>query len=361
MTRPPTDAARGEPHGEMGAGRRAPSGAEGGFVMALVVLMLFAISVAGTAAYLIVSTEFTMARYSSQGNEALGIARGGLNRFVAEQLGPVADSARYAIGGGEASIRARKVAEIDEGNHVYYLRAEGTVDDPAAPANPAVRVVGAYAYHRIGPMPEHAAVIIDVPTFRVHGSTEVSGDDIGSSCPGGTAPSITGAIARDLVTEGTPGVLTGNPASETWPGGYAQMYPAVGLRWDVLSDPTFPVSFEDAPPSWGSLPADSFPVIRRNGSLYATGSWSGRGVLIVTGKFDSSDAFSWEGIVLAGWVDDRISGRIDGILVGGLADNAPYTLTETRGPIRYHSCNVDRANASLSHLELMEHTVYEAS
>jgi len=328
--------------------------------MALVVLLLLAISLAGAAGYLVVSSEFTMARHAGQGGEALAVARGGLYRFVAEQLGPVADSARYAIGNGEAAVTARKLAEVDALTDVYYVRSEGFVIDPTIPDAPAARVVGGYAYHRRRPLRKHGTVVIDVQNLQVlPPGGSVTGHDVGgATCPGGAAPSIAGAIGRNNVT-GPPGLRTGSPADEVWPGGYPQLLSRIGLRWDVLADPAFPVDYEDAPPSWGSIPADQFPVVRYNGSLHATAAWSGRGVLLVTGRFDSSDSFRWDGIVLAGWVDERIDGDIDGMLVGGFANHAPYTQTQIRGAIRYHSCNVDRANESLSYLELVESSLFE--
>ncbi|MEX2467084.1 MAG: hypothetical protein WD995_09240 [Gemmatimonadota bacterium] len=330
---------------------------DGGFVLALVVLMLFAISLAGAAGYLVVNAESRMARYSTQGEEAMALARGGLHRFIAEQLGVVADSARYAFGGGEAAVRARRIAEIDDRTHVYFIRSEGSVVDPLVPGSPARRVVGAYAYHRKRPLPLHAAVVLSVAEFVVDGTT-VSGDDIGGGvCPGGTAPSIGGAIAREDVEDA--GTLSGSPPSQLWPGGYAQFMTEIGLRWDVLSDPAFPVDFEDVRPDFTSLPADSFPVLRVNGSLNASAPWSGRGVLIVTEQFDANPSFNWSGIILAGWVDDRIMGNIDGMLVGGFADYEPSAEVETRRPIRYHSCNVARANESLSYLELIRGTLFE--
>ena len=133
---------------------------EGGFVLALVVLMLFAISVAGAAGYLVVNTEFSMARYSQQGAEAETVARAGLHRFVAEQLGVVGDSVSYAIGNGVALITTRKVAEIDSLDHVYYVRSEGTVTDVLQPGTPARRVVGAYAHYRRRPLKHWGALVV---------------------------------------------------------------------------------------------------------------------------------------------------------------------------------------------------------
>ena len=127
----------------------------------------------------------------------------------------------------------------------------------------------------------------------------------------------------------------------------------------LAADTQYRVDFEDVRPDWSSLPADSFPVLRVNGSLNASAPWSGRGVLIVTEQFEANPSFIWSGIVLAGWVDDRIMGAIDGMLVGGFSTSDPYDEVQTRGPIRYHSCNVARANESLSYLELIENTLFE--
>ncbi|MDZ7778568.1 MAG: hypothetical protein U5R14_01350 [Gemmatimonadota bacterium] len=331
---------------------------EGGFVLALVVLMLFAIAMASGAGYLVVSAESRMARHSGESEEALAIARGGLNRFVSEQLGVVADSARYAMGNGEAAVSARRVAEVDEFTHMYFVRSAATVPDPLAQGSPSRRVVGAYAYHRRRPLPLHGALVLSVADISVENPAEVSGDDAGGAvCPGGAQPSITGAIAREGVAED--GTLEGSPEYELWPGGYAQFMNQVALRWDILTDPSFPVDFEDVRPPFSTLPADSFPVVRLNGSPMLNPSWSGRGVLIVTEEFRAVPSFSWEGIVLAGWVDDRVRGSIDGMLVGGFSGTEPYDEIEVQGTIRYHSCNVDRANASLSYLELVDDAVFE--
>ena len=329
-----------------------------GFVLALVVLMMFAISMMAGAGYLIVNSESRMARYAAQGEEALAIARGGLHRFTAEQLGVVADSARYAIGAGEALVTARRVSVIDSHNDMYYLRSEATIVDPGSPQSPAQRVVGAYAYHRRQPLPLYAAAVLSVEEFEIHSSAQVVGTDIGALfCPGGAAPTIAGAIARDLVDAN--GVLLGTPPSALWPGGHTQFMTQMGIRWDVLTDPSFAVDFEDVTPDFGALPADSFPVVRINGNLNASPAWNGRGVLVVRDQFDAINGFDWDGIILAGWVDDEIRGNIEGMLVGGFSGTDPYPRVQTRADIRYHSCNVSRANESLSYLDLIDHTVFE--
>ena len=342
----------------------------GGFVLVLVVLMLFAISVAGATGYLVVSTEFNMAKHASQGAEALSVARAGLQRFVAEQLGVVGDSVSYAIGDGVALVTTRRVAQKDSITDVYHIRSEGTVFDVFAPATPARRTVGAYAVHHRRPLRHHAAFVMAADQVYADGTIApgiVSGTDHSTdpTCPGSGAPPvsspITGAIARVATGQRDGGSLTGSPAGETWPGGFAAVYDSIGLRWDILSDPTFPVDFDGVLPNYGSIAADSFPVVRVHGYFNPGSSWSGRGLLIVNGELDAAPGFLWEGIVLAGSVDDRHEGSVYGLLVGGLDGPNPQTIVEWHGEVRYYSCLASAANESLSYLELLQNTVFEAS
>ena len=336
---------------------------EGGFVLLLVVLMLFAVSVAGAAGYLVVNTEFSMARYAEQGTEAETVARAGLHRFIAEQLGVVGDSVGYAIGNGVALVTSRKLFEVDSLNHVYYIRSEGTVTDVLTPGTPARRVIGAYAYHRKRPLKHLGALVVAAEEAYSYGSDgDIDADDHNSpgDCAGGGLPSITGIIARTSAGTQAGGELEGDPDEETWSGGFGEIYDSVALRWDILSDPNFPVEFDGTPPNFGSLPPDSFPVVRKIGPLAAGSSWSGRGVLIVTGKLDPAPSFNWDGIVLAGEVDDINQGDIRGMLVGALNGLNPQSPVNWYGTIRYYSCYVHAANESLSYLELIENTEFEA-
>ena len=272
------------------------------------------------------------------------------------------DSVSYAIGDGIALITTRKVVEQDSLTDYYYIRSEAQVSDVFSESTPATRVVAAYAVHHRRPLAHHAALIVTANNLEVDGG-EVNGADsaIVSDCPGGGAASITGGIARVDVDTSNGGTLLGSPISELWSGGSAAVYDSVGLRWDVLSDPDFPVDIEQDPTPLASLPADSFPIVRYNGNLFANGSWDGRGVLIVTGQFDSGPNHDWSGIILAGWIDDIMQGSVDGLVVGGLATNSPYTMVDWLGRMRYYSCDVYSANESLSYLELTENTVFEVN
>ena len=333
-----------------------------GFVLAFVVMMLFAISVAGATGYLVVSSEFTMAKYGSQSAEALAVARAGLHRFVAEQIGVVGDSVSYAIGNGIALITTRKLMEKDSLTDVYYIRSEAQVSDVFSTQIPATRVVGAYAIHHRRPLAHHGALVITEDEVETDKKSTLHAIDSSTAvdCVGGGASQITTVVAlsdadtKDGDVEGATG--------EEWLT-FQAMYASVGLRWDVLSDPNFPIEFEDSPPNFAALPADSYPVVRYNGSNLFSDSWDGRGVLIVTGEFDSDNNFDWEGIILAGEVDVDVDGTIRGMFVGGLNGPNPAAKGKVKfdGDLYYYSCYVYAANESLSYLELLVGTVFEAN
>lgn len=332
-----------------------------GFVLAFVVFVLFAISVAGVTGYLVVSSEFTLSRYSGQGAEALTVARAGLERFVAEQIGVVPDTVGYALGDGVAVVTTRRLHEVDSLTHVYYLRSEGTVDDVLSPDTPARRVVGAYAVQHRRPIGQHGTVIIAADNISVNGTGEIRGWDHqnATQCAGGGADDLPGAVARLGVTEDAADAVEGSPEYELWSGGWSEVVDSIDIRWDVLTDPEFPVDYENSLPDFSTLPADSFPVIRYTG--WTNAGFQGRGVLIVDGVFDPSSAFSWDGIILAGAVDDIIEGYVDGIFVGGLEGPNLYSTVNFRLDVNYHSCYVYGANESLSYLELLANTVSEVN
>lgn len=329
--------------------------------MIFVLLMLFAISITAVTGYLVVSSEFSMSNHSKEGAGVIAVAHGGMQRFLADQGGVVGDSAIYVIGWGIATVTSRKLMETDPLNHLYYIRSEGTLTDIRFPGAPvARRVVGAFAWHRLSPLPHRAAVIISADEIdaRVSAGGEIDGYDESSAaqCSGGGTAGITGAIAKDRVL----GDVDGNPDEELRSWVFDDMADSLGLRWDVLQDPSFPVEFDGSPPNFASLPADSFPLVRYQGNLSPGSSWSGRGVLVITGRFDSSSGFSWDGIVLAGSTDDGLDGDIDGMLMGGLDGPNPNSNVDFRMDVDYNACYVYAANRALSYLELVDHTIFDA-
>ena len=246
----------------------APELSRGGFVMFFVLLMLFAISVAGVTGYLVVNSEFSMSNHAREGAEVISIAHGGMQQFLAEQIGVVGDSVVYPIGLGIAIVTSRKLMEQDSLNHLYYLRSEGTLMDIRTPGAPvARRVVGAFAWHRLNPLATRAAVIISADEIATDGVGDIDGDDHSSQtdCPGLTTADIPGGIAKDRVL----GDFDGTPNRERLDWVQWDIADSVGVRWDVLQDPSFAFEFDGSPPNFASLPSDSFPLVRYQGNLAA--------------------------------------------------------------------------------------------
>lgn len=339
-----------------------------GFVLGMVVLFLFAIAVAATAGYQTVNAEFSLSQSLRETRKAEVVARAGLERFLGEQIGQVGDSVSYAIGDGIATVTTRKILEQDADNHLYYVRSEGTVTDPRTPDDPARRVVGTYAWHRIAPVPHEAMIFITDMRLRIQNNgTMVNGLDASTSadCPGGGSAGVYGVSTGGVVYPEAGGTYYGNPAPENegW-SGWADVYDAMNLRWDILSDPEFPVDFDGSPPSWGSLPADSFPVSRHMGDLVVDESsgWSGgRGALIVTGRFKANGLFRWDGLIAAGRLDETEVGDaplLQGMILAGM--NTGQLDEDLRsGVFQYHYCYARAANEALSYLERIEHAVFQ--
>jgi hypothetical protein len=343
---------------------RHPSGGRKGFALALVVFMLFAIGVAATAAYEVVGGEFTLSRENRESVTALSVARAGLQRFIAEQIGTVGDSVAYAIGDGIATVTARRVMEQDPSNYVYYIRSDGEVTDPRTPSSPARRTVATYAWLRMSPLRPKAAMLLatNKVTYENAGTTADGADHATAmDCAGGGTTGVAGTAAAGNVLIQSGAAVTGNPASENY-GARAAVIDSAGIRWDILSDPNFPVEFDGSPPDWALIPADSFPVVRYVGDLSATSTWAGHGVLIVTGTLTMGLGFTWRGIILAGSVADVGSDApvVEGTLVGGLnGTDGPVTFMS--GTYEYNSCDVSAADRSLSYLDVLDKTIFEAT
>jgi hypothetical protein len=347
--------------------RGRPGEERGGFALALVVLMLFAIAVAGITGYQVVSGELTLATQNRDGQKALSVARAGLQRFLGETVGVVGDSVRYAIGDGIATVTTRKVLAKDSLNHLYYIHSVGTVADTRTPLSPATRAVGEYAWQRISPVPHKAAMLVSGGDLRLEYYARADGLDHDTSldCLGGGTAGVAG-----VGTAGTAGTyfasygasMTGNPPLDTSYPGFQAVYDTTGIRWDILTDPNFSVDFDGVPPS--GIPSDSFPLVRYQGDLVAWSSWSGRGVLIVTGELQMWDGFEWDGIILAGALGQVYAWgstdgpKIRGMVIGGLNGANPDVQIQS-GTYDYHSCDAYAADKSLSYLEVVPNTLYE--
>lgn len=334
----------------------------------MVVLLLFAVGVAGAAAYQVVQVEAELAIGSEEASDALDVARGGLQRYLAESLGPP-DTAVYALGRGTATVIPRRMAALDAETDLYLLRSEGSVSDPRYPDSPARRVASQYAYLHKAPVEVDAALMAAYNNIQITGEsypTEVNGDDASTvaQCPqGGGAPIIgvgnTGA--PPVVSAG--GVLAGAPAHADL-GNSVAVRDSAEVRWSVLQNAQQPVGIWDGTmPDFGSLPSDSFPVVRMAGN-YTGSTIYGRGVLIVPGTFSIGGfgTFHWEGIILAGSLGD-LSGTywstVTGALVAGLDGGGITSVTLQNTAIKFDRCHVIAANRNIAYLEPLDATWWE--
>lgn len=346
-----------------GRGRR-------GFVLAVVVFLLFAVGMASTVAFNLVQMEWHMAAGGREALEASALARSGLERYVAERIGiPVEDS--YAIGGARVTVTPQRVRRIDDRTELWYLEARASVADPRYPDDPAVRTAGMMARLHTQPVSRVAAVVASAPAVRVESSWGFFGGVIAGydqSTPGGCASGgsedVAAVLSRDTAVFVESGSTVVGVPGQLQVGTHDAVADLAGVRWDVLSDPSFPVAHDGSMPPWWTMAADSFPVVRHDGDLRADWSWSGRGVLIVTGAFQPYWGFWWEGIILAGSFDDRYPFtplELRGMLVTGLNGSGEASV-DFKGftDIRYHSCNVASANRALAYLEPLENASWEA-
>ncbi len=343
--------------------------ARAGFALALVVLMLFAIAVAGITGYQLVRTELVLSRQNRDALKALSVAHAGLQRFLGEQVGAVGDSVSYAIGDGVAMVTARRVVAKDSLDHLYYIRSTGTVADPRTPSSPARRAVGTYAWHRLAPIPLKGALWVSGGALDLSYSSSfgtnarADGYDHATvfDCVGGGTTGVAGVVRGGTVSTSGGGSYVGTPPSVGY-AGFSAVYDTVGIRWDVLTSPSFPVDFEDGMPDFTLLPSDSFPIIRFNGSL--TEDYThGRGVLLVNGTFVPGYDFRWDGIILAGRLGNVGSSygsppHIRGMLIGGLNGANPDATLQS-GEYDYHFCNAYKADRALSYLEVIDKTIFE--
>lgn len=341
----------------------------GGFALAIVVLLLFAIGVAGATGYQIVRLEALQTIQANETGQALAVAHAGLQRFIGEQTGSIPDTVAYSINGGQAIVTARKIGPWGTTDTLYLVTSTGTYSDPRYADVPATRTVHQHAIHVQLPLQQVGAMVsavsnrVDIEsTFTVDGNDQATTLDCAEAGTWTLGGAISGGNIRDRG-----GTMLGSPPSDDI-GNRQDVLDTLATRWDVLTDPDFPVTLEDNG-NWvtwmSTLPADSFPVVRVDGNLRADWNEAGRGVLIVTGRLTIRYWFEWDGIILAGSMADP-DGRswgyfdIDGMLVWGLEEDGSGTTDMDYGSVIYHSCNVLAAGRALAHLQALDNTWWES-
>lgn len=354
----------------------------GGFALAVVVFLLFAVGMAAATGYAVVSLEADMAGQATEGAEALAVARAGLERFIGEHLGIPEDSTLYAVANGTAVVRARKLATLDvaEGIDLYHLESEGRVVDPVNPESPARRLVTRYARLHRRAVGRHAAALLSFNHVDVDDWGQIRGNDHSTSgaCPESGTEGVRGIIHRGTssispwdslnLTLGGPvpgwssdGSVAGVPRAMSAFANHAAIYDSVGLRWDILTDPDFPIAYDGVHPNFWSLPPDEYPVVRYQGNLNAGALRSGQGVLIVTGEIRFGTGFTWDGIVLAGDMEDTDDlFWVRGMLIAGMNGGGGTLELDGYPLIVYDVCSALAASASLAYFEPLDQTWWEA-
>jgi hypothetical protein len=140
---------------------------------------------------------------------------------------------------------------------------------------------------------------------------------------------------------------------------------SLGIDWDLLTSPDFPVDYENTWPC--SLPADVFPVIRQTAAFTSVdGTTCGRGVLIVTNTLLIFNNFSWDGVIFAGqlsvlpeWLIGVVDYTIDGLMVTGLDGLGVDILLDDGHAIQFDRCIAFKAGKRLSHFRPMGSTWWE--
>ena len=337
-----------------------PDDSRGGFVLALVVLLLFAIGIAGAAGYQVVLNEALLGVNAVETQRALSVARAGLQRYVAMQVGVHDTTVTYSIEGGDAVVTARLVAEVDDYETLYLLRSEGVYTDPTVSGAAARRVIYQYAMKREAALDHAAAFTQATGDMRLHNATETYGLDEAAAldCEQSQTDIMAVLMGSGSLTIDGSADVTGTADSLTV-GSLAAVLDTLGLDWDLLTSTSFPVDYENVWPPC-SLPADSFPVTRFTGNVTGTSSVCGRGVLIVAGTLTVEVDYSWEGVILAGYFNPPNDDfHVDGLVVSGLNGLGNYTDVRQNGFIHYNRCHAFDAGRRLSHFRLVGSTWWE--
>ena len=233
---------------------------------------------------------------------------------------------------GFTPVTPQKVASLNDSTELYLLEAVGTVTDPRYPTSPATRTVRQYAYLNTMPLRAVAALITMENRVDLFEPFQVAGNDIPETgaCDGvsGARFSIHGIAGTGTAGNGSsssgPGEDTVSPDRYQVGATSAEVAAAAEVRWHVIKDPNFNVTYIDEMPNFAAIGADSFPVIRMSDNY--TLNQAGRGVLMVRGYFYIGDNMDWDGIILAGKIDnfnslrksDDDAARVRGVLVAGL-------------------------------------------
>ena len=165
-------------------------------------------------------------------------------------------------------ITARLVSEIDDFETLYLLGSQGVYTDPTFTGSAAQRTVYQYAIKREVAM-NHVAMMTQVTgDLYVEDDAHIDGnEEAGAGCPQASVD-ITALImgSGSVTVQAGDDPIDGPNPEIVFLGTSAAALNAIGIDWAVLTDPAFPVDYENTWPSC-ALPVDSFTVTRFNGNL----------------------------------------------------------------------------------------------
>lgn len=331
---------------------------ERGFVLSMVIVAVAALSIAGTALFLVVQSENAMANAGAESSVALHLANAGLARYMGEHFGAPEDTVVYEMGGGVVTVSAGLVVPLGDTAAIYVVRSEARILDRRVSGLETRRAVQQFARLRKRPFQPVAALAVASSEVSSNNSVVISGVD---ACGVGDVAGIgtTGARANRL---------NGTISSHVAYASRDAMLDAIGLDWELLTDSLTPVEYQDEWPS--PFPADSsFPTIRFSDDVDVT-SWtpSGRGLLIVDGTLtlsNTTSAWEWDGVILAGSIDIRNNARadIDGTLLTGF--EGTQGNVDSNGlkylRIQYNSCHVLAASSGIALFSPVPNTWWESA
>lgn len=370
---------------------RAPGTDRRGFALAVVVFLLFAIGVAGALGYQAVRTDAAVSLTSQQGSRAFTAAQAGLQRFMSEVRDTMLQERTYDVLSARAVVTPRR-AFTDPGifpHHRYIVRSVGIFEDPRFSDRPSRRTIYHLAEHQRVPVELLGALVSPSENITLNDVDRIDGRDQAAPgmCPEARQVNVAGVVGGGSISTGGGGGggggggplggignqllgggggggdIHGDPPAVSYPGAQAVM-DSLAVDWAILTDPDFPVEHDGTWPNFATMPADSFPTIRRTEGVFnADEGRSGRGLLIVTRTLRLRDDFEWDGLILADemWSNTNDQGfEIRGGLVVGLDASGDGFAIRNGGDIRFHSCNAVAAGRGLAHLEPLAGTWWEA-
>ncbi|NIP58118.1 MAG: hypothetical protein GWM92_07735 [Gemmatimonadetes bacterium] len=333
--------------------------------MAVVLLLLFAIGVAGATSYEIVRSEATLSQSRKVGTQALGAARAGLVRFMAEEDDTLPVERTYTVDGARAVVTPRLVVEHRFPNRRYAITSVGSFLDPRFSEELAERTVIEYAMHWRSPIHALGVIVAATNSFTSDDISQFSGYDIATAadCPEAPADPIAGLVGGGSmsITDDRYDDVEGVPRSVSY-GSPQAVLDSLGMDWDVFLDPDFEVDYEDTWPDFSLIHPDTFPVIRMTGNFDAQYYHTGRGLLIVGEDLYLRSGFTWDGIILANDMTNVTTNEnflIRGLLAVGMDGVGEPVTYRGEGEAYFHSCNVLAAGRKIAQLEPMAGTWWE--